>query len=58
MGGVEKSAMPNTIADLFRDKVITVEDLADFSDGCRKMVLALIGSSLQENEPILTVAKT
>jgi len=42
MGGVEKSEMPNIIADLLRDQVITVEDLADFSDGCREMVLASI----------------
>ena len=43
MGGIEKNEMPDIIAALLRDQVITVDDLADFSDGFRQMVLAVIG---------------
>lgn len=38
MGGVEKSEMPNIIADLLREQVITAEDLADFSDEVKETV--------------------
>ena len=38
MAGSEQSVVASIIADLLREQVITVEDIADFSDEVKEMV--------------------